>query len=423
MRADPLILDLYEVTMLEAYLEAGLTGVASFELFVRRLPAQRRFLVAAGLEQALAFLEGFRFSAEDVAQLGSVHALTPAAARALRELRFSGDVDAIPEGTVVFADEPLLRVTAPLPEAQLLETRLLNLVHFQTMVASKAARAVLAAAGRPLVDFGLRRAHGAEAGTMAARAAYLVGFAGTSNVRGGVELGIPVSGTMAHSFVQAHHDEAEALTRFALSQRRDVTLLIDTYDTEAAAAKVVTLAPGLAARGVTIAAVRIDSGDLGEHARRVRRILDEGGLRAVRIVASSALDEHAIAALVTSGAPIDSFAPGTRIVTSADAPYLDCAYKLVEYDGRPRFKRSEGKRTAGGRKQVWRVRDAAGFLLRDHVTTVDETIPGAEPLLAPVMRNGHRLSPPPPLADLRARAEHELATLPAPLRSLEPSGE
>src|SRR5262249_52650851 len=300
-----------------------------FELSVRRLPPSRNFLIAAGLEQALVFLEALHLSEHALAQLASVFELTPAMKNLLRELRFTGDVDAVPEGTVVFADEPLIRVTAPLPEAQLVETRLTNLLHFQTVVASKAARAVIAAAGRPLVDFGLRRAHGGEAGTLAARAAYIAGFAGTSNVRAGAAFHVPLSGTMAHSFVEAHDDERRAFLAFAAAPRGGVTLLIDTYDTEAAAATVVGLTAELAARGAKVAAVRIDSGDLAEHARRVRRILDDGGLRDTRIVASGGLDEHAIAALVASGAPIDRFAPGTRVVTSADAPSLDCAYKLV----------------------------------------------------------------------------------------------
>ncbi|HEY7374322.1 MAG TPA: nicotinate phosphoribosyltransferase [Polyangia bacterium] len=419
--SDPLIVDLYELTMFEAYIEAGMHGPASFELFIRRLPASRNFLVAAGLEQALQFLERFRVSREALAQIEQVHPLSPAARAALADLRFSGDVRAIPEGTVVFADEPLLRVSAPLPVAQLVETRLLNLIHFQTVVASKAARSVLAAGGRPLVDFGLRRAHGGEAGTFAARAAYIAGFGGTSNVRAGVDFGLPVFGTMAHSFVQAHEDERRAFVTFATARPGGVTLLIDTYDTEAAAAAVVGLAPELAARGVKVAAVRLDSGDLAAHARRVRRILDDGGLRDTRIIASSGIDEHAIAALVAAAAPIDRFAPGTRVVTSADAPYLDCAYKLVEYAGRPRVKRSEGKGTWPGPKQIWRQRDAAGRLAADHLTTADEQVAGAEPLLVPVMRSGRRVAPPPSLEVIRARARLELGSLPDALRSLEPA--
>jgi nicotinate phosphoribosyltransferase len=417
---DPLLIDLYELTMVQAYLDAGMVGPASFELFVRRLPSSRNFLIAAGLEQALAFLEAFHLSEGELSQLAAVFALSPAMKDLLRELRFSGDVDAVPEGTVVFADEPLIRVTAPLPQAQLVETRLTNLIHFQTVIASKAIRAVIAAAGRPLVDFGLRRAHGGEAGTLAARAAYLAGFAGTSNVRAGIDLGLPLFGTMAHSFVQAHDDERDAFEQFALSRGKSVTLLIDTYDTEVGAAEVVEVAREIARRGVTVAAVRIDSGDLEDHARRVRQILDEGGLRDTRIVASSGLDEYEIASLVAAGAPIDRFAPGTKIVTSADAPHLDCAYKLVEYDGRPRLKRSEAKRTWPGCKQVWRTRTADGVLAEDHLTLAGERVEAAEPLLVPVMRGGRRVGTRPSLDEIRARIARELARLPEGIRRLAP---
>jgi nicotinate phosphoribosyltransferase len=419
---DHLLVDLYELTMLQGYVEAGMVGPASFELFVRRLPGTRNFLIAAGLEQALEFLDGFALSEVEVARLALVHRFSSQALQTMRDLRFSGDVDAVPEGTVVFANEPLISITAPLPEGQIVETRLTNLVHFQSLVASKAARAVLAAAGKPLVDFGLRRAHGGEAGTLAARAMYLAGFGGTSNVRAGSEFGIPVFGTMAHSFVQAHDDERQAFLDFAVANPgQEITLLIDTYDTEAATTQLVALAPELAARGSKVAAVRIDSGDLGMHARRVRRILDEGGLRDTRIIVSSGLDEHEIASLLASGAPVDGFAPGTKVITSADAPYLDCAYKLVEYAGRPRLKRSEGKETWPGRKQVWRVRDARGVLVADHVTRADERVEGAEPLLVPVMRGGRPVGPRPSLEDIRARVTRELAGLPAALRALGPA--
>jgi len=418
---EALLVDLYELTMIEAYLEGRMLGTASFELIVRRLPKTRNFLVAAGLEQVLGFLENLRFEPAEIDRLVRACHLKPATAEALSRMRFTGDVDAFREGTVVFADEPILRVTAPLPEAQLVETRLLNLIHFETVVASKAARAVLAAAGRPLIDFGLRRAHGDEAGRLGARAAYLAGFAGTSNVRAALDFGIPAVGTMAHSFVQAHDDEAEAFARFATSQPENAVLLIDTYDTEAGAAKVVALAPLLAARGVRVKGVRIDSGDLADHARRVRHILDEGGLEDTRIIASSGLDEHDIARLVASGAPIDLFAPGTKIVTSADAPHFDCAYKLVEYEGRPRLKRSEGKGTWPGCTQVFRVRDASGVFLEDQLTRAGECVESAEPLLEPVMRGGRRLGPPVSLADSRARVMQELAGLPETLRSLSPA--
>lgn len=415
-----LLTDLYQLTMLEAYFEHGLTRTAVFEFFVRRLPERRAFLVAAGLEQALDFLEHLRFTDEELAWVRECGFFKPAFADALAGLRFTGEVDAMPEGTVCFAEEPLLRVVAPLPEAQLVETRLINILQYQTMVASKAARAVLVAPGRQLVHFGLRRAHAAEAGLFAARASYLAGFTGTSNVAAGVLWGIPVFGTMAHAFVQAHEDEEAAFEHFVRTHPANTTLLIDTYDTEAAAAKVVRLARRLGKRGIGIRAVRLDSGDLGEHARRVRRILDEGGLPQTRIFTSGSLDEYAVRDLLARGAPIDGFGIGTHLDTSSDAPYLDCVYKLIEYDGRARRKRSEGKATWPGRKQVYRRYDPGGEMAGDALTVEGDEQAG-EPLIRPVMRAGRRLAPAEPLAALRERAARELARLPAPLRALETS--
>jgi nicotinate phosphoribosyltransferase len=412
-----LLLDLYELTMLETYFRHGMDAPATFELFVRRLPRGRNFLVAAGLEQALDFLESFRLNDAELAYLARSGRFGAAFLDRLESLRFTGEVHAVPEGTILFAQEPLLRVTAPLPEAQIVETRLINLLQLQTMVASKASRMVLAAAGRLLVDFGLRRAHGAEAGLLSARAAYIAGLAGTSNVLAGARFGIPVFGTMAHSFVQAHDDERVAFERFALAHPDNAVMLLDTYDTEAAARKVVVLARALTSRGARVQAVRIDSGDLAAHARQVRRILDEGGLPEVRILASSALDEERIEALVSSGAPIDGFAPGTYLVTSADAPYLDCAYKLVAYDGRPRWKTSEGKALWPGAKQVRRVLDAQGLIERDTLTLADESGPG-EPLLRLVMRAGRRLRGSPDLVSVREYAAAQRLTLPHRLRAL-----
>jgi len=345
-----LLTDLYQLNMLSAYLDQGLTETAVFELFVRKLPAPRGFLMAAGLEQAVQSLENLAFSDDQIAQLRQLGSFPDTLLDFVRSLQFTGDVDALPEGTAFFPDEPLLRVVAPLPQAQLIETRLINLVHFETVVASKASRMALAAAGRPLIDFGLRRAHGSEAGMLAARASYIAGFAGTATLAAGLEFGIPVKCTMAHSFIQVHEDEIAAFEHFAQSRPRDLVLLIDTYDTERAAERIVQLAPRLAAEGISISGVRIDSGDLGDHARRVRQILDAGGLQTLTIIASGGLDEDEIIEL--RDAPIDSFGVGTSLTTSSDAPALDCAYKLQEYDGKPRRKRSEGKATWPGRKQV-----------------------------------------------------------------------
>lgn len=412
-----LLTDLYQLNMLSAYRDYGMTETAVFELFVRKLPARRGFLVAAGLEQALAHLETLAFSEADVAMLRGLGSFSEDFLDYLRSFRFSGDVDALPEGTVFFPDEPILRVIAPLPEAQLVETRLINLVHFETVIASKAARQVLAAGGKPLIDFGLRRAHGAEAGMLAARASYLAGFAGTATLAAGIEFGTPVKGTMAHSFVQAHDDEAVAFEHFARSRPRDLVLLIDTYDTERAARRVADLARRLAAEGIVVSGVRIDSGDLGEEARNVRRIFDESGLAKVMIVASGGLDEDDL--LVLRGAPIDSFGIGTSLTTSSDAPALDCAYKLQEYAGIARRKRSVGKATWPGRKQVWRRCQPGGEFIGDAVTLESEPCDG-QPLLHPVMRGGRRVGPTPSLEHTRDLTRDQLARLPAPFRRLEP---
>ena len=412
----PLLTDLYELQMLAAYLDHGFTETAVFELFVRRLPPRRGFLMAAGLEQALAYLENLSFSADDIARLRGLGIFPEKLLDYLGALRFTGDVDAMPEGTVFFADEPILRVTAPLPQAQFVESRLINLVHFETLVASKAARLVLAADGKPLIDFGLRRAHGAEAGMLAARASYVAGFAGTATVAAGLEYGIPVKGTMAHSFIQAHDDEELAFEHFARSRPRDVILLIDTYDTERAAERVVALAHRLAADGIGVSGVRIDSGDLAEHASRVRRILDEGGLRAVAIIGSGGLDEDQLLAL--RGAPIDSFGIGTSLTTSSDVPALDCVYKLKEYAGKPRRKRSTGKATWPGRKQVWRSHGANEGFAGDLVALAHERHEGV-PLLTRVMSGGQRTQPAALLDEIRARAQGQLARLPPALQLLE----
>jgi nicotinate phosphoribosyltransferase len=413
-----LLTDLYELTMAQAYQEQGMEEPAVFEFFVRKLPPHRNFLVAAGLEQVLDFLSQLRVTQKELAWLDRAGKFKPNFLRYLKTLRFTGDVDAMPEGTIFFPNEPILRVVAPLPQAQLVETRVMNLLNFQTMIASKAARSVLVAGGKPLIDFGLRRAHGAEAGLLAARASYLSGFAGSATVLAGMAYGIPLYGTMAHSFVQAHKDEALAFEHFAQAQPDNVVLLIDTYDTEAAARKVVSLAPALKARGITVNGVRLDSGDLADHARKVRRILDEGGLSHAQILASGNLDEYRLKDLIENRAPIDSFAVGTAMTTSADAPSLDCAYKLQEYAGRPCRKRSEGKATWPGRKQVYREYGSNTHFAHDLVTTIDDKAGGA-PLLEPMMREGRRLAPSPTLTQVRQRVTTQLGQLPAPLRILE----
>ncbi len=415
----PLLTDLYQLNMMQAYLEGGKTDTAVFELFFRKLPARRGFLVAAGLETALAFLEQSRFSEEEIAWLAESGRFGRDLLDYLAAFRFTGDVHAMPEGTVFFADEPILRVTAPLPEAQLVETRLINILHFQSLIAAKAARMVLAAPGKQLVDFGLRRAHGAEAGLMAARASYIAGFAGSATMLAQREYGIPIFGTMAHSFIQAHDDETEAFERFARSRPENLVLLLDTYDTEAAARKVVALAPRLKSMGIAIRGVRLDSGDLVALAKSVRRILDAGGLRDTIIFASGGLDEDALAAMAAKGAPIAGFGIGTSLTTSSDVPALDCAYKLQEYAGIARRKRSAGKATWPGRKQVWRRYDAEGRMAGDVLSLETDEHPG-ETLIRPVMEAGRRLQPWPALDECRAHAARELERLPPALHAPKP---
>jgi nicotinate phosphoribosyltransferase len=417
--ASPLSTDLYELNMVQAYLDQNENAEAVFEFFFRRLPARRSFLVAAGLETAIDYLETLRFSTEEIDWLASTGRFRKNLLDYLADFHFTGDVHAIPEGTVVFPNEPLLRITAPLPQAQLVESRLINIMHFQSLIASKAARMVLMAGGKSLADFGLRSAHGAEAGLLSARASYLAGFGGVANVEAGMKFGIPIVGTMAHSFVQIHDDEAAAFEDFARARPDGVVLLIDTFDTEAGARKVVELAPKLRKDGIVIRGVRIDSGDLAAMSRKVRDILDAGGLRDVIILVSGGVDEEFIAKVVAAGAPIDGFGVGASLDASSDAPVLDCAYKIQEYRGKPRRKLSEGKVTWPGRKQVWReIKN--GRMSGDIVSVETDQQPG-ERLVVQVMKDGKRIKPAETLATIRAHAASELSRLPDALQKLEPA--
>ncbi|MER7459848.1 nicotinate phosphoribosyltransferase [Micromonospora sp. NPDC126480] len=409
--------DLYELRMAASYLRRDLTDRATFSLFVRRLPRRRGFLVAAGLDEALAFLETFTFDCDDLAYLRDVVGFDKPTLTALSVLRFTGDVWAVPEGRVVFADEPLLEVTAPIAEAQLVETGLLNLLTFQTTVASKAARCRLAAGGAQLVDFAFRRTHGVAAGAGVARASAIAGFGATSHVEAARRYGLPPSGTMAHSYVEAFPDERAAFRAFAADFPADPIFLVDTYDTPAGVRAAVDVIRELGLTGP--AGVRLDSGDLAALARQTRAILDDAGLTGVRIVASGSLDEDVIAGLVEAGAPIDAYGVGTKMGVSHDAPSLDSAYKLVAYGDRPVLKLSPGKATLPGAKQVFRDRaGSAGDIvgLRD-----EPSPPGREALLVPVMRDGRRLDDVDPAGAVRAARERfdaDLAWLPESARRL-----
>jgi nicotinate phosphoribosyltransferase len=384
---------------------------------VRSLPDERRFLVACGLEPAVDHLEELRVTPAEHDWLAGTGRFGPQLLERLADLRFTGDVWAVPEGELVFAGEPLLRVTAPLVEASIVETALLNLVGHSTMVASKAARVALACGDHAFVDFSARRDHGPSAALLGARAAFVGGAAGTSLVSAGMAYGIPLSGTMAHAYVLRLGDEEEAFRSYARTARGEVTLLLDTYDTEEGARRAVRVARELATEDRRITGVRIDSGDLVACARSTRSILDEGGFPDVRILASGDLDEYEVTRLLAAGAPIDAFGVGTRMGTSADAPALGVVYKLVEDVDGPRAKRSPGKVTLPGAKQVWRRRDAGGVPVSDLLALEGEQVDGAEPLLERVVANGRRRVRP-PLVAARDRCVAALTTLPAGLRSL-----
>lgn len=407
-----LFADLYEFRMAQAYRALGMQETATFSLFVRRLPPMRNFLLACGVEDLLDMLEGLRFGEESLAWLRSLHEFPEDFLGWLAAFRFSGTVHAVPEGTPAFAEEPLIEVTAPIAQAQLLETLAMNVVGSQTLLASKAARVVLAAAGRPVVDFGGRRAQGMDAAVAGARAFHLAGVAATSNVLAGARHGVPVAGTMAHSFVQAFASENEAFRAFAACHPETI-LLVDTYDTLEGVRRVVAMARAMGA-AFRVRGVRLDSGDLLALSRQARVMLDAAGLQRVQIFASGGLDEHRIAALLAAGAPIDAFGVGTEMSVSGDAPALDIAYKLVAYAGEGRMKLSPGKRTLPGRKQVFR--GAAG----DTLGLAEESLAG-EPLLRPMMRDGRRLAPRPSLAEARREAAARIAALPAALRGLQPA--
>ena len=420
--ASPLTTDLYELNMVQAYLDHGENNEAVFEFFVRKLPPRRGFLLAAGLEDALHYLETIKFSDAEIAWLKSTGRFRDNLIDYLKNFRFTGDVHAIPEGTVCFAPEPLLRITAPLPQAQLVESRLINILHFQTLIASKAARMVLAAPGKALSDFGLRTAHGAEAGLYSARASYIAGFAGAANVLAGARYGIPIVGTMAHSYVQVHDNEQQAFEDFARARPEGVILLIDTYNIEAGARKVVELYPKLKADGIAIRGVRIDSGDLVAMSKKVRRMFDEGGLKDVIILVSGGVNEDVLQVMMREQAPIDGYGIGVSLDVSTDAPALDCAYKLQEYAGFPRRKLSEGKATWPSRKQVWRAYDTDGRMRCD-ILSVETDKHSGETVIEQVMHDGKRLAPAPTLAQIRERAAAQLKRLPKPLQRLETGSE
>jgi nicotinate phosphoribosyltransferase len=407
--------DLYELTMMAGYHAAGMADQkASFELFVRKLPEGRAYLVYAGLEQAIGDLMKLAFDPEqfdEIRRWPAFRDVEPSVMDKLAATRFEGDVYSVPEGTVVFAGETLLRVEAPLAQAQWVETHLLTSIGYPTLLASKAARIVAVAGGRPLYEFGARRGHGPLAGLMAARAAMIAGFAGTSHVEAARRLGVPAVGTMAHSWIQSFATEREAFATFAHVCPGNTTLLVDTFDT----LEGVRLAATIEA---PVQAIRLDSGDLGALARQARAILDQHGRSNVKIVASNDLNEYRIRDLVSAGAPIDGFGVGTELITSRDSPALSLVYKLVELNGQGKFKLSPGKKTYPMAKQVFRRRDRSNRFCGDHVTRADETAEG-EPLLVPILRTGRQVGALPSLESIRNHCRDQLAALPERLLALD----
>jgi nicotinate phosphoribosyltransferase len=413
--------DLYELTMCASYFDNKKFEPATFDLFIRRLPENRSYFLFAGLEQALLFLKSAKFTEEHLSYLKK-QGFDRQFLEYLRDFKFTGDVWAVPEGTVAFPCEPLIRVTAPIIEAQLIETFLLNTVNLQTMIATKASRVVHAAKGKAVIEFGLRREHGVDAGMKVARCSYIAGCQGTSNVLAGLAYGIPVFGTMAHSFVMSYDKEIDAFRAFAKTFPNKSTLLIDTYDDIAGAEKAATVAKELEKKGCRLGGVRLDSGDLAEISKKVRKLLDEKGLRYVSIFASGDLDEFKIAELLKNGAKIDAFGVGTKMGTSADKPYVDVIYKLCETMSEkgsfsPIMKLSKGKATLPGRKQVFRFKDKNGNFAKDEIALADEKVKG-EPLLVKVMENGEITCDLPSLDEIRATASENLSKLPEKYKKL-----
>ena len=415
-----LTVDLYELTMSQVFWRRDMDSSATFSLFFRGYPKDRAYYIASGIDDALDFLQDFRFSDDEIRAIRNVTPLADDFVDFLTNLRFTGTVRAVPEGSIIFADEPLLEVTGTLIETQIVETMLLNIITTASLLATKAARIVQAADGRPVVDFGSRRTHGEDAAIAAARTGYISGFAGTSNVKAAALYAIPAYGTMAHSFIQAFDDEATAFATYLDEFPETTTLLVDTYDTLEGVRNTIRIAEQARSRGSAINAIRLDSGDLGELARAARALLDEAGFPQIRIMASGGLDEHSISQLVNSGAPIDAFGVGTRFGTSTDAPYIDSVYKLVEIDGRPVTKLSTAKVTLPWAKQVFR-RFEDGIMRGDVMTRAKSQMPTnySDPMLRTVMRSGERLIPKESIATVRERVALGLDSIPEHIRKLE----
>ncbi len=406
----PLLTDLYQLTMMQVYHDKGMQDEAVFEFFFRKLPKERSYMVSCGLQQVLEYLENLKFSKDDIEFLRKDGRFSNSFLESLTNFRFTGSIHAMPEGTIFFPDEPIIRVTAPLAQAQLVETRIINIMHFQSIIASKAARMKQLMPDKMLVDYGLRRSHGAEAGIMAARASYIAGFHGTATVLAGKMFNIPLYGTMAHSFIQAHESEDSAFMDFVTSHPNNTVILLDTYDTEKAVIKVINLANELKRNDIHIRAVRLDSGDMISLSKKVRKMLDAAGLQEIMIFASGNLDEYSLAQFRNAKAPVDGYGIGSKMTTCADVPYFDCAYKLVEYNGDGRRKLSENKETWPGRKQIFR--DCSSNTMQGDTLALEKEKHRGNRLIQQFMENGVRTGKLPSLADTRDYLRQQLGMLP-----------
>ena len=418
-RSREIMTDLYELTMAASYFEQQMFAPATFSLFVREYPPNRSYLVCAGLDPLLDYLESFHFRPDDLEYLEQTSLFPDTFIQFLEKIRFTGEVRAVPEGRISFCHEPLLEITAPVMQAQLVETFVINAINLPTLVATKASRCLYAAGQRSLVDFSLRRTHGMDAGLMVARSSYIGGFIGTSNVQAGKTYGLPIYGTMAHSYVESFDREIDSFRAFAKSFPDNTVLLVDTYDTLAGARKAVTVAREMREAGKNLRAVRLDSGDMVQLSQQVRELLDQVGFAEVKIFASGGFDEFKIQKMLAAGAKIDAFGVGTKIGVSADAPYLNMAYKMVEYNGRPVLKLSSGKVSLAGPKQVYRQRDEEGFFKRDLIGLPDEDVADSELLLVPVMKGGKRLLQSEPLDKIQKRFRDEFSQLPEIYKDLQ----
>ncbi len=415
---ESLLTDFYQLTMAEIYIKKGLLKKASFEFFIRRRPERRNFFIAAGLEKIIEYLKELKFQQDEIDFLRE-RGFSKELIDYLKKFRFQGDVWALPEGTIFFENEPVIRVEAPLPQAQIVETRIINILHFQILIASKAVRCVLSAPNKALIDFGLRRAHGFEAGLYAARSCYLAGFIATSTVEAGRLFKIPITGTMAHSFILAHESEEAAFRNFIETHPENPILLIDTFDTIKAAYLAAKLYREYLKNGIKIKGVRIDSGNYIELSKKVRKIFDSQGAKEMMIFCSGGLDEYKLKELTKNDVPIDGFGLGTLIDTSSDVPFLDCAYKMVEYDGTPKMKFSKGKATLPFKKQIMRYLNKEGLFSHDIICTSKEAEnSNNQGLLVEVMRGGKLIAKGEGISVIRDRVKEQLSSLPHELKSI-----